>query len=399
MRRDHGGEAPERREFGYIYKRGATYWIRYSVGGRRYRESSGSTKIEKAEKLLARREAELSVGHLVTPAAKRFAFRDLAELLRNDYRVQGRRTLTVQVVNGKETFGGTLAASLAHLTAFFGASPALGITSDRVTAYERQRLEAGAARATINKELAALRRAFNLAVKAKRLPLSAKPAISTPKPANARHGFFEPEDFAAVLAELPAPLRPLFQVAYWTGWRVADELVPLRWPQVDFDAGELRLDPNTAKTPDGRTFPFGVLPALQALLERQRAITRTVERRTGQLVPYVFHRDGKPIRSYYDAWRSACTRAASRTRNGLAVLVRPQVLGRVPHDFRRTAARNLIRAGVAQHVVMKLCGWKTDDMFRRYAIVDTRDLRDAVAALARGTSGAQRRRSAAGRGQ
>jgi hypothetical protein len=57
--------------------------------------------------------------------------------------------------------------------------------------------------------------------------------------------------------------------------------------------------------------------------------------------------------------------------------------------IRRTAARNLIRVGVAQHVVMKLCGWKTDSMFRRYAIVDDRDLRSAVELLAKGTRGAQ----------
>ena len=70
-------------------------------------------------------------------------------------------------------------------------------------------------------------------------------------------------------------------------------------------------------------------------------------------------------------------------------MIRPHLLERRPHDFRRTAARNLIRAGVPQHVVMQLCGWKTDAMFRRYAIVDERDLRSAVALLARGTIGAQ----------
>jgi integrase len=73
----------------------------------------------------------------------------------------------------------------------------------------------------------------------------------------------------------------------------------------------------------------------------------------------------------------------------LEVVVRPHLLERMPHDFRRTAARNLIRAGVPQHVVMQLCGWKTDAMFRRYAIVDERDLRSAAALLARGTIGAQ----------
>jgi integrase len=106
-------------------------------------------------------------------------------------------------------------------------------------------------------------------------------------------------------------------------------------------------------------------------------------------VPHIFHRNGKPIRSYYGAWRAACKRAAIAKRDGLETVIRPRLLGRTPHDFRRTAARNLIWAGVAQHVVMKLCGWNTDAMFRRYAIVDERDLRDAVEMLARGTTGAR----------
>ena len=66
---------------------------------------------------------------------------------------------------------------------------------------------------------------------------------------------------------------------------------------------------------------------------------------------------------------------------------RARLLGRIPHDFRRAAAHNLIRAGAAQHVVMKLCGWKTDSMFRRYAIVHDRNLRNAVEILAKGTKG------------
>jgi integrase len=66
------------------------------------------------------------------------------------------------------------------------------------------------------------------------------------------------------------------------------------------------------------------------------------------------------LASYYGAWRAACKRAAIVKRDGLETVILPRLLGRTPHDFRRTAARNLIRAGVAQHVVMKLCGWKTD---------------------------------------
>jgi integrase len=131
------------------------------------------------------------------------------------------------------------------------------------------------------------------------------------------------------------------------------------------------------------------LPELAALLDRQREYTSAVERRLGIIVPTVFHRNGKPTRSYLDGWRAASKRAAVVKRDGLESVVRPRLLGRTPHDFRRTAARNLIRAGVPQHVVMQLCGWKTDVMFRRYAIVDERDLRSAVEMLVKGTTGAQ----------
>jgi integrase len=374
---DVGTSVTGRREFGFLWRRGSIWWLRYRVDGQEHRESSHSTSQREAEKLLAKRQAELSAGSLTAPNAKRLTFTDLAQMIRDDYKVRGRRSTV------------TLEGSLANLEQFFGACRALAITSDRITTYERERLDAGAARATINKELAALRRAFNLAVKARRLPASGKPSISTPDPHNARSGFFEEADFRAVLAELPDALRPALQFAYWTGWRVQDEVMCLTWAQVDFSAGIVRLEPNTTKSDQGRTFPFAALPELAALLQGQREHTSVVERRLGQLVPHVFHRNGKPVRSYYGAWRAACKRAAIVKRDGLETVIRPRLLGRTPHDFRRTAARNLIRAGVAQHVVMKLCGWKTDAMFRRYAIVDERDLRDAVEMLARGTTGAQ----------
>lgn len=367
----------ERREFGFLWRRGRLWWLRYRVDGREHRESSHSTSQREAEKLLAKRQAELSVGILTAPDAKRVTFTDLAEMVRDDYRVRGRRSLD------------RLEISLGHLEEYFGACRAVAITSDRITAYERERLDAGAARSSVNTELAALRRAFNLAIKAKRLPLSAKPSISTPDPHNARTGFFEESDFRAVLAELPEPLRPPMEFAYHTGWRIQDEVLALTWAQVDFSAGVVRLEPDTTKSGEGRTFPFSALPDLADLLRRQREHTGAVERRLGVIVPTVFHRNGRPILAYLDAWRAACKRASTVTRNGLEIVVRPKLLGRTPHDFRRTAARNLIRAGVAQHVVMKLCGWKTDAMFRRYAIVDERDLRSAVEMLARGTTGAQ----------
>jgi integrase len=81
-----------------------------------------------------------------------------------------------------------------------------------------------------------------------------------------------------VVAESPVALRPALEFAYFTGWRVQDEVMSLTWAQVDFDAGIVHLEENTTKSGKGRTFPFSALPELTALLERQRAHTDAVER-------------------------------------------------------------------------------------------------------------------------
>ena len=154
-----------------------------------------------------------------------------------------------------------------------------------------------------------------------------------------------------------------------TGWRIGSEILPLQWRQVDFQAGTVRLDVGTTKNRDGREFPFDVCPELRDLLEHQRAITRAVEQQRGQIVPWVFHRTGRRIRSFYRSWHAACEQA--------------ECPSRIPHDFRRTAVRNLVRAGVPERVAMMLTGHKTRSVFERYNIVSGADLRDGVRKLVR----------------
>lgn len=109
-----------------------------------------------AVKLLKRRHAEIEGGRFV-PDAGRVLFDDLADMVVADYEANGRRSL------------GTVKNALANLRVAFGGEPALAITTDRITGYVRERQRkpdentAGAANATIRKELAALRRGFNLA--------------------------------------------------------------------------------------------------------------------------------------------------------------------------------------------------------------------------------------------
>ena len=348
----------ERREYGTgrIYKpKGCKFWyVRYNdPDGKKRSESTRSEKRSDAERLLRDRLGRKDRGDLIVDARK-VKYTDLVDMIKDDYRANQRKSL--KRVEGCQK----------HLTAFFGSFRALDITTDRINKYIKVRREEGAAPATIQNELAILKRMFNLAVQAGRLPQ--RPHVPSIKVSNARQGFFEAGDFKVVLSHLPEYLRGPMEFAYLTGWRVRSEVLPLTWKQVDFKAGIVRLEPGTTKNQEGRTFPFGALPQLEALLKAQRESTKVLERETGQIVRLVFHHRGRRIRDYYDAWRTACEKAG--------------VAGRIVHDLRRTAVRNLERAGVPRSVAMKLTGHKTESVYRRYAIVSEGDLCEGVAKLA-----------------
>jgi site-specific recombinase XerD len=342
-----------------VYQRGAVWWIQYSVRGKKQRESCGSTRRTVAVRLLRRRLEEVSSGRFVGLDAKRVTFENLAELLMEDYRTNGRRSLD------------RARLSIAHLREMFGMDRAVDISADRLHRYVNARLDDGAARATVQNELAALKRAFRLALT--RGKLHRVPAFPTLRVTNAREEFIEGDELAALMIELPNYLRGMIEFAYLTGWRMVSEIRPLTWTQVDSDACVVRLRMRTTKNDEARVFPFDVLPQLRGVLDRQRSYTDTWEQRTGSLIPWVFHREGNEIRDFRHAWRAACRRGGVFGADG-----RPKV----PHDFRRTAVRNLERAGVPRSVAMQLVGHKTESVYRRYAITAERDLREGVEKLA-----------------
>ena len=177
-----------------------------------------------------------------------------------------------------------------------------------------------------------------------------------------------------MLQHLPLEIQPVIEFAYITGWRIASEVLPLEWRQVDFTAGDVRLDPGTTKNGEGRVFPFTA--GMRALLERLHA-QHVALRRNGRVEPHVFVRlvaEGRggplaprPIVSFNKAWKAACAKAGCP--------------GRLPHDLRCTAVRNLVRAGIPERVAMGLSGHKTRSVFERYNIVSGGDLREAARRL------------------
>jgi site-specific recombinase XerD len=329
------------------------WWIAYTVGDKRVRESTRTHVKKAAEQVLRDRLGDVAAGRPAGPAVAATTLTDLVRMLEQDYKANRRRSLK------------RVRLAARHLLRVLGATtPARTLSKDAVTRYVATRLDEKAAAATINRELAALRRMMRLGHEVERV--ARVPAFTPLQEDNARKGFFEVAQLRTILRHLPPEIRPVIEAAYETGWRVTSEVLTRQWRHVDLKAGWLRLEPGETKNREGRMFPL--TPRLRRVLVAQRRRTKALEKKRGRVIPWVFHREGEEIRVFWKDWRAA------RKAAGLP--------GKLVHDFRRTAVRNLIRAGVAQRVAMTMVGLKTDSIFRRYAIVDETLLREAGAKLA-----------------
>jgi integrase len=147
---------------------------------------------------------------------------------------------------------------------------------------------------------------------------------------------------------------------------------------VDRGAKTLRLEPGQTKNSEGRTLPYGLLPELADLIEEQWQARERLKQ-ADVICPHIFHRNGAPILAFRKAWRTACASAG--------------VPGKIPHDCRRTAVRNLVWAGVSERTAMQITGHKTRSVFDRYDIVNEADLRTAMGKLADSATGTEKEQS------
>jgi integrase len=334
---------------GRVYRRGRTFWIAFFRNGEEIRRSAKTEDEATAQKFLDTQREQAATPTFVSPKAERLRFEDLCDLLRRDYARKRNRSH----IDGR----------LARLAEVFAGDRALAITTDRLDQYADARVAAGAMAATANRELAALRAAFRIAVRKRLLPTM--PAVTLLPEDNVREGFVDPPEMAALLEELRAlgasDIADAAEFGYLTVCRRANVLGALwTWFKLEVDAtgavvgGNLRL-PGSA-TKNKKPLALALTGPLLALVARRWALRVPT-------CPFVFHRAGARIVDFRGVWNTACARV------GL-----PRVLF---HDLRRSAARTYRRAGVAEHVIQRLGGWKTASMFRRYDIVDDRDLLDA----------------------
>lgn len=343
----NGNGEKEKRErgTGRMYQRGNRWWIEYWHRGRQFRESAGATDAEARKRLKARLK-EIAGDRFVGPKEERLSVAEVCDNLILHLETRGAKSLK------------SFRHHLKPVKDCFSLTRAVDLTTAAVEKFMQARLAAGKAPATVNRETGALKQALNLARKQGRLTRSAY--LPMLREDNVRQGFFERAEFEAVAKQLPAPLDDLARFAYLTGWRKG-EIQPLRWESVDMGTPEVRL--RTSKNGRGR-----VLPLVGELLDlmKKRKAARQLTRADGTVgvSDYVFHRRGKPVRDFARAWATACREAG--------------VPGKHFHDFRRTAARDMVRAGVPETVAMQITGHKTRSMFDRYNITSADDVREAI---------------------
>lgn len=358
---------------GMIYKRkykdkdgntreGGIWWIKYYKDGKPYYESVGSKKETDAKKLLKKREGEISEGKLPGIYYDRTRFEDLEEMFLRDRRINNKSVKDAE-------------KRLKHLRPFFGGIKVANIKADRIAKYVDNRINEGAANATINRELAALRRMMNLGYRAERV--ARVPHIPMLEEDNVKTGYLEDFEFEALKEALPGYLKGFLTFGYLTGWR-KEEVAGLTWARVDLKGRTVSLGARQTKNKEARHMYMedGLLSIM---------FERWASKDDG--CAYVFHREGQRIKDFRGAWNDACREAGIGYGYKATIKYAKEWeekglrAGPIYHDLRRTAVRQMDRAGVSRKVAMMRTGHKTESVYNRYNIGTDADLKNAAQQL------------------
>ena len=354
-----------KRGMGSVYRRGRFWWIGYWRNGEAFYESSKSERKGDAINLLKQRQGEVATCKFIGLAADRVTVAELLEFVAQDY-----------VDNDRRSIDDLRMRIRTQVAPYFGSLHVTSLSTGHALKYIQKRKAEGVSNGTINWELAILRRALNLG--AKHDPPIVARVIHIPrlKENNVRKGFIDHEQYRRLQAELPEHLKLLVALAFYTGSRKG-ELLRIRVDQIDLKRKQIRLNAGETKNDEGRVLP--IYGELAQLLSAALAKRRKEAKRTKQFPnAWLFHDEhGRPILSFYKAWKSACDRA--------------ELPGQLFHDLRRSAVRNMERAGIPRAVAMRISGHKTESVYRRYAIVSEQDIADAGARLENAMSDRQSR--------
>lgn len=334
-----------------MFKRGDIWWICIRFKGRKVQKS-----LETSDKRLAQQiEAKLKVGllegkHFNRPNGNGKTFKELAERYLAEKTV--RKALSTQ-----RTDRGTFRR---HLIPTFGEMLLGDIMAKDISDFKAKRYADGKVSETVNRELTVLKACLNTAMREYGW-LEQSPAlfVGKDKPGNGRMRYLPQEEINALHGQLPDWLKPMFDLARFTGIRQGN-LLDLTWKDVDVFRKTITLQ--ETKNGDRHGVPINetLLEVLVGLFKK-RDISE----------PLVFTLNGETVTasSLGKSFRSACKDVG--------------IVDFRWHDLRHQFASELVQAGVSIYEVQKLLGQKTIAMTMRYSHLSPENLRVAVNVLKR----------------
>jgi len=380
----------------------SVFWCAYMAKGKEVRESTGEQDPRKAEKFPKRRLREVendreAIRQFIGPVAEKIVVAcgvaAPAERKANcecllcgleRHLLLGGDKKKQMPVNGKLSTQEN--GIIKRLQRDFAGTLAIRLTANQVDSYiERLLVDEEYAKASVNRITQKLGQAYNLAIRRNRLSSDHKPDIrQLSEKDNVRQGFFEPSEFLLLKPALPEYLQDFAHFGYVAGMR-SGEIKSLEWSRTD--SHTIRLRAVDAKTGKPRSVP--IEGEIAEIIERRRALAQG---------PWIFHLDGEPIGDFRKAWQRACVltglgafyccqcdvkldancQCPQCERKWDGQEVAPVYRGKLFHDFRRTAVRDMLRRGVNPDVIRSLTGHETLSMLSRYNITDDRDQRAAL---------------------
>lgn len=316
---------------------------------------------ERAYRQLLEARGQVEHGQRLLPSeVGRVRYEDLKRILMDYYRTEKPASLYLRTTEDgrtEETFRG-----MDKLDTFFKRLPVTEIRVQKIKGYIEWRREEGDADATIRRQLGHLRLAFNRAFNDEIINRNDVPPFELPKDSKPRKGFLEVEDFKRLRDAMPEDLRDTVTFIYYTGCR-SGAAEKITWDMVSKDCTEIELSAEIMKNHEPVTIPLvGPLAEISTVLKERR---KSFPKPKDAVLNF---------RNFRFAWNRACDRL------GLGKFDKNlrHYDGLKPHDFRRSAARNLIKAGISRRIAMMITGHKTEHIFERYNIKTTDDVRDAL---------------------
>jgi integrase len=338
-----------------IYKRGKYWHIEFEFQGVRYQRSARTENRREAESRERAMRSDVERGVYKLPPKKkaiadRLRVRDLLQRLEQNYNMRGKGN-----TDNLRLFRFLSEAPIADCFAD-------ALTDQHITEFIAQLQRQGFRNSTVNNRVQLIRQAYKLA----KVPAPQIPRLSTQ--GNARQGFLLRPQFDLLYARLPAYLQDFALFLYVVGWR-SGAVKRLEWG--DVQGNEIQLRAELSK--NRKAYRICMNRELAELIERRRQERAIATPQGAAICRYIFHRNGKPLGNFREAWVAACAAAGCP--------------GTIPHDMRRSAVRNLVRAKVPRSIAKKWTGHESDTVFERYNIIEGDDMQEAAELLEQYTQG------------